>query len=489
MEILGERLSQRVVRLTLWVAAAAALVAIAAAQTLFAYSTNFVAALLAPAALAVVVAVALRPMVGVYLGILAIPLERLDLRFGGEIGLSPAEGMLLLAAGIAATRFFAEGGLRHLHPTQTAFGCLLLVMATGLTFAGETLIVMKIGMMWSAFLILTFVVARAGREQLRRMLICLSISGGILGVVAMMASGDQSLVAGGRAVTNRAEAGFAHPAVLAFFLVLTIAPALALAIQSRPRVGVAMLICGGLATAGLLLSLTRGAIIGAVVSLIVMLAWPRFRRLAFGLLAITVVFAAFNLKALEQSKQLEVIGTRLSTVTETRATSENQRVRIWAAVPGMVAERPLLGTGAGNFGPVSQARGLIGPDGTGFYHAHNVLLTIVAELGLVGLAFFLWFLFEIARTAGGLLRDRFSADYPMAIALTAALIGLFANSMTDYPPGTNVIAAVMMLHIGALLALERLRNTEESAPPHDEPAVAERPSPGDARSRAEGAPS
>ena len=47
----------------------------------------------------------------------------------------------------------------------------------------------------------------------------IGVAGGILGAIAATTSGEQTLVDGGDAATGRAQAGFDHPAVLAFFLV------------------------------------------------------------------------------------------------------------------------------------------------------------------------------------------------------------------------------------------------------------------------------
>jgi hypothetical protein len=53
-------------------------------------------------------------------------------------------------------------------------------------------------------------------------------------------------------------------------------------------------------------------------------------------------------------------------------------------------------------------------------------------------------------------RDRGSEVFPYALALCAALFGLFIDSFVDYPPGQDAVMGTLMIEVGALIALERI---------------------------------
>ena len=59
------------------------------------------------------------------------------------------------------------------------------------------------------------------------------------------------------------------------------------------------------------------------------------------------------------------------------------------------------------------------------------------------------------------LRARARPTFPLGVGLAAALGGILASSLFDYPPRTNVIMAAIMVEIGALIALERAARTTD----------------------------
>ena len=425
----------------------------AAAWTVLAYLTSPLVAVALPAAAVVAFLIARRPITGVYLAILAIPLERLGFA-AGAADVTPAKALLVLTGAAAVGHLAMNPGARRLHLAHAAFGGLLVIMAIGLTIAPEPFTTLKIVVQWAAYLAISMYLLTVDRDQLLRVLTCIAIAGGILGAVAALSTDAQSV--SGQAATGRAEGSFQHPAILAFFLVLALPPAIALAFRGKTWMRPVLIVAAGLCVAGITLSLTRGAILAAGLSLIVMLAWPQFRRVAGALLVVLIILAAFNWDAISGSRQFEVIGSRLQTITETRASQDNQRINIWRKTPAMIADNPFIGVGAGNYGELSPSYGITGYGGRAFVHAHNVLLTIGAEMGLIGLGLFLVFVGAVVATALGVLRlGRGSPDFPFALALFAGLAGLFFNSMTDYPPSVLVIMAVVMIEVGAFIALAR----------------------------------
>jgi hypothetical protein len=84
-----------------------------------------------------------------------------------------------------------------------------------------------------------------------------------------------------------------------------------------------------------------------------------------------------------------------------------------------------------------------------------VALTVLVEQGFPGALLLALTLFFVFRTAAFALRRRDHPDFPYALAPIAGLTGLFVNSLTDYPPGSNPNMALLLIEIGLLVAAAR----------------------------------
>lgn len=439
--------------------ALAAMAACGAFYTLLAYRFSPLAAVapfvVAPAGLLILS----HPMLGVYLGVLATPLEYLNVGLGTAVDLSAGEAIYL----VTAVSFGIQTLVRPRMPlagTQIGFAALIGASALGLGFAPDTFAVFKVVLMWTAFLALSVLVARGDRQQLKWLIVCITAAAGIVSLVAITGTTTIELRGGGANASGRAQAGFSSPNLLAFFLVLALCPALALGLVERRWRRYGSLAATGLIFAALMLTLSRGAIIGALVSLLVMLSWPTFRRILAGLLFAVVVFTALNLNPIVNSPEVALVNKRFSTLVSGQEGRTNPRVRIYERAPDMIADAPLVGIGAANFSIVSPSYGLGDLGGDPFAHAHNVPLTIAVETGLIGLAALLAFVLGLARNSLIVLRARWLPEYGLGVGLVAGLAGLFANSMTDYPLRANPVMAVLMLEVGAVLAYARLAGAE-----------------------------
>jgi O-Antigen ligase len=433
-------------------AALAACVAAGALQALVAAEVGILAALLLPVAAAVVVLVWQRPIAGVQLALLAVPLEFFAVRVGGDAGLSATELLMLLTAGCALAHW-ALRGRPWIPGSLQALAAVCLAVALSVVGASDQVIVGKIVLMWTAFAVVGILVANAEPEQLRPLLTCLAIGGGIAGFVAVAGGTDQSLVGGGAIATNRAQAGFTQPNVLAFFLVMAIPVAIALSAGRSLAGRVFFLVLAGGAVWGLLLTLSRTGLVGTAAALCVLLLWPGFRRVAVVALAALLLFSMFNLDSIAESRQASVVGERLATLGSSQTVQRDPRWMIYERTPDLVADHPLLGVGAGNFSVVAERYG-IRDAGDPFEHAHNVPLTIAAELGLVGLLALAWLAIALGRDAWQAVRRR---DDPrvgvIGLGVAAAFAAVTVPSLGDYPPRTNAIAATFVVLLGALAAL------------------------------------
>lgn len=152
--------------------------------------------------------------------------------------------------------------------------------------------------------------------------------------------------------------------------------------------------CGGLALFVLLLT-------GARISLIALLAMGIFAilRSKHKFLSLTgaVVLALivwFSLPPQYQKRYLTLKeyaqGGRLDD-------SNKLRLAIWDAGWRMFADHPILGVGAGQF-PTAYGTIYSGKFHTAWMNPHNLFLQVTCELGIVGLAIFSYFVFQIWKT-------------------------------------------------------------------------------------------
>lgn len=446
----------RVPPLAMWLLGGAGIGLLAIVQTLLFYKVSPALGFAVPVALGLASVVVARPQFGACLGIAAVPLEIVHTQ------ISPMEGLLLLTAAAVLLHWAFSRVQLSVDPVFFAYAAGLLWMAVGLGGARDQFIVGRTLLMWSAFGLVALYVSNGTPRQTRQVLWAIVAAAAMTGAIAVLSGSAQEARAGATAVSGRAQGSFTHPNQLAFFLVMALPPGLVLAVRSRAALRAVAIGAVVVIFAALLLTLTRGAIIGAAFSLAVMLVWLPFRRVAAAVLVGLAIFAAANSGALSRSKELELVGARLATVlNKESATVNNGRLRIWQTVPKIVADHPVFGLSVGNFKDYSLDYGL-SEGGAAFDHAHNVPLTIVSEQGLPGLALFLLTLALILRQAAFALRRRMSESFPYALAAIAGLGGLFVNSLTDYPPGSNPNMALIMIEVGVLIAAVRHLRDEDS---------------------------
>ncbi len=197
----------------------------------------------------------------------------------------------------------------------------------------------------------------------------------------------------------------------------------------------------------LALTTSRASWIAAVVGAAVMIGFaPRRRAWIVGLCLAPIVFAILVVGA-----QRSYLTHRLESTLSVEANVD--RLAIWSAVPKIVRDHPLLGTGYGTF-ILAWPQYQPGPDLAAKPTAHNVFLNFAAETGLLGLAAFVVL---IGTGLAGLWnRLQSSRDDPRTDALWTALLAAVVAMLTQQ----LFDATVMSLHIGyGLLASLALGGT------------------------------
>lgn len=443
-----------------WLAAAAGIALFGVLEATLFYDVSPLVGLAAPFALAVAVAVVLRPQLGVCAGIASVPLDVLHAS-GGSFQLTALKALLVLAAGSIVLRALWGTERLHVPAALVTFGIGLLWMTTGFAHARDAAVVLRMLTIWAAFGIVAVHVANSSPRRIRQVLWAIVFSAAATSLYAIATGSAQQAVDSATAVTNRATGSFTHPNQLAFFLVMALPAAIVMAVRTgRPALRLLAAGSSVVIFVSLVLTLTRGAFIGVAVALVFMLVWAPFRRVIAGVLLVLAVIAAANFNTISHSKEINLVGARIATVTNPQqANQNNERLRIWSTVPQIVSDHPVFGLALGNF-PDYSLQYALSEGGQPFEHAHNITLTVLAEQGIPGLILFLITLFFAARAALVALGRKASPLFPYALAMIAGLGGLFVNGLTDYPPGDAPNMALIMIELGVLLAVSRLMSEE-----------------------------
>lgn len=135
--------------------------------------------------------------------------------------------------------------------------------------------------------------------------------------------------------------------------------------------------------------------------------------------------------------------------------SENfTRISIWGAAADMIARFPLSGVGPFDFARIYQWVRLPNGEPTAF-HAHSFLLSVAAEMGVIGVAAVLFGWWRFIVTLGERLRLG-TGRQTIAFAIIAGLIGTWVQGLIDTV--SLVIFAIWPLFTALALALARETN-------------------------------
>lgn len=276
---------------------------------------------------------------------------------------------------------------------------------------------------------------------------------------------------------SRAYGTFGMPNSYAGYLEMSFPLALALSVwlagriltrrpDGRPslahRAGWLVIPGAALLLAGIAASYSRGAWLGAATGTAAMVALAGRRSLAAGA---TVALLAAALLGLGGTTVLPAgLTDRLATIGEAIGyrdvrrmviTPDNwavaERLAMWEAGLSMFRDRPIYGVGAGNFNAV-YARYRLPQFVYSRGHAHNYYIHVAAETGMIGLAAYALVLAAAWVDLGRALR-RLRDGWLKTLAIGAAgvLVAVMAHQVVE-----NLHVLNMNLHLFAVLALPAL---------------------------------
>ena len=200
---------------------------------------------------------------------------------------------------------------------------------------------------------------------------------------------------------------------------------------------------------GVLATRSRGALLGVFVVFIVSILSQlkvsklRVRQYATGFVITLSLFLAFNYK------YSYVINEQYASTKDESDAGRLGRDSTWAVAKQMVIARPLTGVGRGNF--VTYWMMNYPPGVFGYQVAHNIIWEVAAEIGLIGLVFFLYFsiygFFEIRKLTKKYKENLARNNFLEMIFTTyiISLIGFYVNGM--------FITVAFYWHIYVLVAM------------------------------------
>jgi len=448
---------------------ATAAAALTAAGMLVAYSAGPIVLIVVVAALAVTALALANPLAAVFVAITLIPLEVVSLAVGGDAGISPAEGVFALAGfGWVVRRLMAGLPPYVDSPVTKPLLALLVIAVAGLGVsesAGDTL---RIVLMWTAaFFLVQLLIDEATPSTVGWILLLLALTGGVVAVIAAATSGgqEQQLVGMGTEATGRAAASFSNPNLLASFLATALAAAGAVMVGGRPQFRPFAAVAFVAALVGLALTLSRGGLLAAAAAVAVMLLWRPFRRMALIAFAVGgVALLISGAEVLGSSQSVDLVTKRIESVQY--AGQVDPRSALWRGTPEIIGDHPLIGVGAGEFSRAAELYGLRDPfsEYQPFEHAHSIPLTVAAELGLLGLAAFLWFATKVGVVLVRACRRTVGWARAYAVGLTAALAAIAVQGLVDYTVRSNVVAMLVLTLVASAVVLSRVSPERPAGP-------------------------
>ena len=301
------------------------------------------------------------------------------------------------------------------------------------------------------------VVSAAERPgQARRIAAYLTVVGGAVCLAALPGATRISATSGLRA-DNRAESVFTSPNQLGSMAAIVVFVAIGLWASARtPKTRALWLGAAAVSGATLLATLSRGAWIGTAVGLLViatLLPEARRKLLAVGIPALGLMLALGA--TAPEHPQVDVVRERLGSLASPAENPYDDRPTIFAEGVRQALDRPWLGQGPGGF-PAASAKPTSDAQTVGALHAHNVLLTVAAELGIPAMVLVVAFTAAVGVRARRRVRDALAVgglhEAGAIAGLAAALATLIGQGVVDYTFRNPILFLTVWLVVGLVLS-------------------------------------
>ncbi|MCX8094056.1 MAG: O-antigen ligase family protein [Candidatus Goldbacteria bacterium] len=261
--------------------------------------------------------------------------------------------------------------------------------------------------------------------------------------------------------SRRAASTLGNPNFLAGHLLLAIPFGISLFFSKRVPKSVSIIIIIVLCSA-LILSQTRGAYIGFIASLtIFFILVSKYEKESFVKLktySIVVFLMVFIILLLYIIINLEM-RTKIKNALTLKDSSAKIRLSLWKNTMYLIKDNPLFGSGPGNFEikyAYYQYKSLKYKDffDNDFYksaHAHNDLLQIMGEYGLLASGFIVALFYLIFLNGISILKTQNNAKF-FIIGILSSVIGILIHGLFNFPLLIIPTASTFYILLGSLVA-------------------------------------
>jgi O-antigen ligase len=365
--------------------------------------------LVAVAALSAVIVVLLRTDLAILLVVASAPVELAVTTTIGGLSLTKIAGGLCFAS----FALYALRSREEIYVDRSQVLVLIILAAAMLSTlqARDLGAAQSTTVRYAAYALFFIVVTQFARDHRlqRRIAWVMTVSAAIVAGIALNAylKGDV-LVATPMLDTNPNDFAFILGTTLPFAFWL---------LRSRPY-RLLVLVMIGVISAGILLSLSRGAMLGIAAGIVFLLITDR-RRTRIVLAAGAIALVAGLLVVRADPAKFDRALFRKSVAANHNVTT---RLEAWDAASKLAADHPLLGIGPGNFRSYYyEATG--NPPGTEILAVvHNAYLDVAAELGFVAALAFLFYLgLAFTRLTGAIRVDAGPPDFAQAVRISLVI--------------------------------------------------------------------
>jgi O-antigen ligase len=383
---------------------------------------------------------------------------RTKVLFGLEV--HTAQLLLIAIAGLGLVSL----ALRRRHAPRGLVAPMSLVAAGALVaslagpYPGESLLRTLWGVALPLLAALVVATTLESGRDVRRVVMALAAGVAAESLIAMAQAAGKAPAIFPMWEKTRALGLFLHPNILGDFLMASLLILVGVAtVAWRQFRGLAAVLVPVmlLALGGMVVTESRGALIGLVAGTAVLVAFMFVRRQAvamltlLGFVALTLVVAVPRLPEPERTQ----FAKRFETLT--RPGAETGRERIYAEARNVLAQHRFAGVGPLTFGEIASQRSAVPGIGCCLTHAHNLALESLLSLGPLGTAGVLWLgagswirLQRVSRRRG----DPVAAGW--AVGVLSALVALVVAGMFDFvfwQPEMLVLLLVLLVSGYALV--------------------------------------
>ena len=240
----------------------------------------------------------------------------------------------------------------------------------------------------------------------------------------------------------RAIAFFPDPHIFAFYLELIAPYALGLFFMTKQKIWI---FCFFVLLIADILTFSRGGYIGIISGIVIgiILLWPQIKTRSRHFIILFCLSCAFFILIPGNP-----ITSRLLSSFDDTDTSNTHRIELWTTALHSVIERPVIGTGLGAYAITVDPRATYRTP----IYAHNLLLDITVELGIIGLLLFCGIFFKLIYT---FYKNRH--DY-IALFAIISISAFFFHAIFDTPLFSVHVFPILLLIISLGIYYENPTN-------------------------------